>query len=221
MWYARLILPSFAFAQKFWFTEAMNSAIGKIVKSNSHIDYICQVYGQGEFDPVPLVADYAFGSFVGIDREDADEGRIIGVVYNTLLMNPDFGSLGPRLSPRQDLEVFSPDYLAETATLIGILAIGWIDTQGQPQQGVPAPAAAINGPVQRLNETDVRAFHSAADGRPALHYAPLLLRQGDPLIAPLLLTVLDQLEGLFPADQARLRVLRNSMAWRSIVQPAG
>ena len=68
-------VSAFAFAQKFWFTKAMSTTIGKIVKSNSHIDYVCQVYGQGEFAPVPDAADYAFGSFVAIDSEDADEGR--------------------------------------------------------------------------------------------------------------------------------------------------
>jgi hypothetical protein len=200
----------------------MNTTIGKIVKSNSHIDYVCQVFSHGELSPLPTPADYAFGSFVAIDGEEGEgDLRIIGVIYNTLLMNPDFGNLGPRLSTRDDLEVFSPDYLAETATLVGVLAVGWIDATDRPRQDVPGPAAAINAPVRTLNEEEVCAFHRAPDGRAALHYAPLLLRQSDPMIAPLLINILDRIEQLFPTDRARLKVMRNSMAWRSIVQPAG
>ncbi len=201
----------------------MSASIGKIVKSNSHIDYVCQVYGPGEFAPQPAPAAYAFGAFVAIEREaGAPTGdSIVGVVYNTLLMNPEFGNLGPRLSSREELEVFSPDYLVETATLIGILAIGTVDAAGAPRQGVPAPAATINGPVRRLTEDEVRAFHTTAGGRLALHYAPLLMRQGDSLVAPLLLHILDYMETLFPGETARLNVMRNSIAWRSIVQPAG
>ena len=94
---------------------------------------------------------------------------------------------------------------------------------------MPAPAAAINGPVRRLTAEEVCDFHrpldSAGDSdgqaRLCLHYASLLMRQGDPLIAPLLLNILDRLGHLFPAEQARLKVMRNSVAWRSIVQPAG
>lgn len=48
------------------------------------------------------MGDYSFGSFVSIQLDQLEQ-RLIGVIYNTLLMNPDFGNLGPRLSPRQDL----------------------------------------------------------------------------------------------------------------------
>jgi hypothetical protein len=200
----------------------MHTTIGKIVKSNSHIDYVCQVYGEGEMSPAPDVAAYAFASFVGIDGEDPQrDPRIVGVVYNTLLMNPDFGSLGPRLSSQAELEVFSPDYLAETATLLGVLAVGWIDGAGAVRQGVPTPAASINASVRRLDAEEVRHFHVDEGGRLMLRYAPLLMRQSDPLAAPLLLAIVDQLNDLFPQEEARLNVMRNSVAWRSIVQPAG
>src|SRR5260370_23501929 len=40
--------------------------IGKIVRSESHVRYTCQVYGPGEVAAPPEPADYAFGSFVRI-----------------------------------------------------------------------------------------------------------------------------------------------------------
>ncbi|MFO7635415.1 MAG: hypothetical protein R6W76_22915, partial [Caldilinea sp.] len=79
----------------------MHTPIGKIVKSNSHIDYVCQVYGFGETPQPPAPEDYSFGAFVAAELEqDGGAGAtLVGLIYNTLLMNPEFGSLGPRLSP--------------------------------------------------------------------------------------------------------------------------
>ena len=40
--------------------------IGKIVKSDSHINYVCQIYGPREVEAQPGPADYAFGRFVRV-----------------------------------------------------------------------------------------------------------------------------------------------------------
>lgn len=198
-------------------------AIGKIVKSNTHVDYVCQVYGPGEVRDVPQPTDYSFGAFAEIRLEEngLPGARLIGVIYNTLLMNPDFGSLGPRLSPRQELEIFTPDYLAETATLVGLIAVGWIDGDGRCRQGVPALAATVNNPVYRLDDADLQRFHDNGAHGLSLRYLPLLLSQNNPLVAPLLLNILDQLAALFPAEQSRVAVMRNNLAWKNIVTPAG
>lgn len=204
-----------------------NISIGKIVKSNTHIDYICQIYNQGETDLMPVPTDYTFGTFVSIELESATTGRgndvdrLIGVIYNTLLLNPDFGNLGPRLSPRQELEIFTPDYLAETATLVGIITLGWRDANKQYHQGVPALASTVNNFVHRLDEAELYAFHTDEQNRLRLRYAPLLLNQKDPLALQLLINIVDRLTELFPDQCGQLNVMRNNLAWRSIVQPAG
>ncbi|MHB8993576.1 MAG: hypothetical protein ACYC66_18295, partial [Chloroflexota bacterium] len=90
--------------------------LGKVAKSNSHVDYVVQVFAPGEVAEPPLPEDYAFGRFVRI----ADEGssyELIGVIYDTLLLNPTYGTLGPRLSTEPALSTFSPDYLPETSTV--------------------------------------------------------------------------------------------------------
>lgn len=201
----------------------MTTVIGKVVKSNTHIDYVCQVYNPGEVEPCPSPADYSFGTFVAIhlDDEEAAANQLVGVIYNTLLMNPDFGNLGPRLSPRQELEVFSPDYLAETATLVGIIALGWVDAEGANHQGVPALAATVNNRVTILEERALHVFHRDGDGNVSLRYMPVLLSQNNPLVPPLLINVVDRLAALFPEQQDRLALMRNNLAWKSIVQPAG
>lgn len=196
--------------------------IGKIVKSNSHIDYVCQIYGPGEVAQPPAPEDYALGSFVRIELETQPRSWLVGITYNTILMNPDFGNLGPRLSPREDLEVFSPDYLSETATLSGIIAIG---TQSGPEGGtstqtVPAVAASVDAMVERMTEEQVKDFHRNSSSV-RLGYVPLLLAQNAPVIPYLLLEVIAELERLFPKEQARLAVLRNNIAWKSRIETMG
>jgi hypothetical protein len=199
------------------------TSIGKLVKSNSHIDYVCQVYGPGEVETPPTPADYAFGTFVRIPLEGAT-GDLIGVIYDTVLLNPEFGSLGPRLSPAPELAIFSPDYLAEKVTLVGITAIGTLALDGAATHGVPSLAAQIDALVERMDDDAIRTFHHPASSNPAgvhLGYAPLLLALGSPLARHLLLRVVDRLIILFPGQVAHLSVLRGELAWQAVIGPVG
>jgi hypothetical protein len=191
--------------------------IGKIVKSNTHVDYVCQVYGPGEIDPLPSPDDYAFGTFVRLTLADDASSYLVGLIYSTILMNPEFGNLGPRLSPPADIEIFTPDYLREQATLVGIVAVGQVTSAGA-RQGVPLLAASVNAQVSTVSTDEVRAFHQA-DGDLSLTYLPLLLTQGDPLIPHLMLNVINQLDGLFPDRSQKLAVLRGNLAWKTTVAP--
>jgi hypothetical protein len=194
--------------------------VGKLVKSNSHTEYICQIYGPGEVEAPPAPADYAFGSFVRIPLEGATSD-LVGLVYDTVLLNPEFGSLGPRLSPAPDLAIFSPDYLAEKVTLVGVTAIGTLTPDGTATHGVPPLAAQIDALVERMDDGAVRAFHREPDGGVRLGYAPLLLGLGSPLARHLLLHVVDHLTPLFPDHAAHLSVLRGELAWQAMVAPVG
>ena len=193
-------------------------SIGKIIKSNSHTDYICQVYGPGEVETPPSREDYAFGTFV---RAGLGSGRwLVGIIYNTMLFNPDFGRLGPRLSPEPELAVFSPDYLNEKATLVGIAAVGTVDAAGNVVQGVPSLAASTDALVERMTDDQTRTFHQG-NSTPQLAYAPLLLAQGSPMALPLLQTVITRLRTLFPDQTGLLAVLQDDLAWKAQISPLG
>src|SRR5215831_2190215 len=106
-------------------------SIGKIVRSESHVRYTCQVFAPGEVATWPEPTEYAFGSFVrvplrtsspradvaelGMASLDFDgaaprgdtlepvpdagsEQWAVGVIFDTILANPAYGTLGPRLS---------------------------------------------------------------------------------------------------------------------------
>ncbi len=193
--------------------------IGKIVSSNSHIEYVCQVHNRDETDETPRPRDYALGTFVGISCADGD--CLTGIVCNTMLMNPEFGNLGPRLSSREELSVFSPDYLEEYATLLTVVTVGTLAADGQSAtQGVPDVAPEIDAPVRRLTQDEVLAFHASEQGV-RMAYVPLLAAMGDPITTRLLGQIVDRMTALFPGDAERLEVLSDNLAWKERVEPLG
>jgi hypothetical protein len=211
--------------------------IGVIVNSDSHIHYWCQVYGTHEIADPPTPQEYAFGQFVQIDLpgQEADGGAampvLIGVIYDTVLVNPAFGSLGPRLSTSDEQRaIFSPDYLTERATLLRVLALGTGDvTNKQMYHGVPALALELGANVRPCTDDDVRAFHFFADDgppggdKPYLHmgYLPQLIGQPSGLLPQTALCILDQLQALFPAHIRLLSIVRRNLAWKLSVETAG
>lgn len=192
--------------------------IGKIVKSNAHHDYVCQVYQPGEVAAPPTRDDYQFGSYTGIDLDDGR--RIIGLIYDTILVNPAFGQLGPRLSSGGDLAVFSPDYLQEKAVLVGVVAIGLTTPNGRTTQGVPLPAASGDALVAQLDPAAVAAFHQSS-GQFRLAYLPYLLSLPTPLTIPLARVLLRRLRSLFPEQADYLAVIQQQLTWQSQIVPLG
>jgi len=192
--------------------------IGKIASSSSHISYVCQVFNPGEAEELPEPQDYGFGAFVGVERTDGS--RLIGVIYDTTLMNPEFGNLGPRLSPREDLAVFAPDYVEEKVTLVAVAILGVALPDGTYRQGVPSVAAEIDAPVRHLDVDEVAAFHTGESGI-RLAYVPLLTSMSNPLATYLLLEIIQRLKTLFPDDVQRLSVLADNLAWKARVEPLG
>src|SRR2546423_1426284 len=133
--------------------------LAKIVKSNSHVDYVARVVDELDADEPPSQDDYGFAQFVTVPVADREE--VVGVVYDTQLANPEYANFGPRLSSHADLKVLSPDVLNERGVLLGILLLGrrvrdanavgekietagvetadgaWTNQQGVPRRVVP------------------------------------------------------------------------------------
>lgn len=195
-----------------------HALIGKIVRSSSHIDFVCQVYGPGEVASPPSSVDFAFGTFVRMAIQGLGADWLVAIVYDTLLLNPEFGTLGPRLSPAPALQVFSPDYLSERITVIGVLALGTMSNNGQVKQGIPAIVPPLDVMVERMADAEIRAFHAGGSGV-RLAYVPIVLSQQNPLAVPLLLDTLARVEQLLPGQAAQLAVLRLQLAWQLQIKP--
>lgn len=188
--------------------------LAKIVKSNSHVDYVGRVIDKLDADAPPAPADYGFAQFVSIPLADEE---IVGVIYNSLLANPDYGNYGPRLSPAAELSVLSPDYLNEQGLLIGILLLGWREGD-ENHHRVPRHVIPVNQDVLRLNDEDVYRFHLDATGRVQLHYFSQVLTHAGPFAVSLIEAILEQLEPLCSTEERqRLCVLKQSLIWQRTV----
>src|SRR5947207_4506661 len=208
--------------------------IGKIVKSDSHINYVCQIYGPREVEVEPDPSDYAFGRFVrvavrsglsddpntqldlALSKSQEPVTYAVGVIYDTILLNPAFGSLGPRLSNETQVELFSPDYISEKAVLIYVMVLGMVEqrttSQGKAEilstmHGVPLLSLELGSEIEIMDDEEVRAFHFFSDSdRPDqaayLHmgYLPHIIAQRNSLLPMVTLRIIDQLERLFPKN---------------------
>lgn len=186
--------------------------IAKIVKSISHVDYIGRVIDVLDTDTPPEMSDYGFAQFVSIPvQADMD---VIGVIYNTQLANPEYGNLGPRLSPPADLSVLSPDYLNEQGVLISILLMGWREGRAA-YHAVPRRVIPVGQDVYRLAERDAHEFHRDADGKLHLHYYSQIVAHAGPFAIPLIEAIIEQLEPTCaPQERQRLCVLKKSLVWQ-------
>jgi hypothetical protein len=188
--------------------------LGRVVKSNSHVDYVVQLFAPGEVAEPPLPEDYAFGSFVRIAVDGRGDG-LVGVIYDTILLNPAYGTLGPRLSGEPQGTTFSPDYMPETATVVGVAIVGQVRGDGAEavyRQGVPAVAARVCSDVRRLTDDEFATFHRG-EASPVVAYLPRLLAMGNPAMPELLNGILTRLIAAFTDSSGTLEVLRSNLDW--------
>ena len=187
--------------------------IAKIVKSNSHVDYIGRVIDRLDVDAPPGAEDYGFAQFVSLPV--ADDFEVIGVIYDTQLVNPEYGQFGPRLSPAADLAILSPDYLNEQGVLVGILLLGWRHG-AEKRMSVPRRVIPVGQDVYRLDAAQVGEFHRVGDeGRMGLHYYSQVVAHAGAFAVPLIETIIEQLDGVCtPEERQRFCVLKRSLAWQ-------
>ncbi len=187
--------------------------IAKIVSSNSHIDYVGRVIDSLDASEPPNVEDYGFAQFVSLPLED--ETEIVGVIYNSMLVNPDYASYGPRLSPKPELGSFSPDYLNEQGFLIGILLLGYKNKDGKITHGVPRRVVPAGQDVYKIEAFEAKKFHTDASDCLQIHYYSQVVAHAGLFAMPLLDAVIEQLSlDCSDSDRQRLGVLKQTLAWQ-------
>jgi hypothetical protein len=187
--------------------------LGKVVKSNSHCDYIVQVDDEMEVTMPPDPDDYGFGSFVKL--ETPDRHWAIGLIYNSQLFNPAYLNTGPRLVSQPD-PFFTPDLIRETHTLLWTILIGTLDTERTHGcQGIPTVVVPVNTSVYCMSATEVHAFHRNEDQQSQFCYYSHLMRSAGNFASELVEQVLTQVSGLFEGNDRRaLEILRKELSWK-------
>ncbi len=186
--------------------------IAKIIKSNSHIDYIGRVIDELDSANPPAPTDYGFAQFVKLPLKNED---VIGVIYNSILVNPEYANFGPRLSPKPELGNFSPDYLNEQGFLIGILLLGTSDENGKILHGVPRRVVPPGQDIYKINSDEVRKFHTDESDCLQIHYYSQVVAHAGLFAVPLLEAVIEELSlECKDEDKKRLDVLKQTLAWQ-------
>ncbi|WP_088894761.1 hypothetical protein [Leptolyngbya ohadii] len=193
--------------------------LGKVVKSNSHCDYVVQLDDRHEVINPPLPDDYGFGCFVKLE-EPEERHWAVGLVYNSQLFNPMFLSNGPRLSSEPD-PMFTPDLVADTRTLLGVVLVGTLidgERAIYGSHGIPKVIVPINTPAFVMTQQEIYHFHCNENGNSQFCYYSHLLRCGGTFASQLTQQVLKELAegGLFVgAEKRALEILCKELSWKN------
>jgi len=187
--------------------------IARIVSSNSHIDYVARVIDSLDVAQPPSADDFGFAQFVRLPVDGAAE--VVGVIYDSMLVNPEYSNFGPRLSPKPELGNFSPDYLNEQGVLIGILLLGSKDGNGKILHGVPRRVVPAGQDVFKIEAGDVKRFHSDERDCLQIHYYSQVVAHAGLFAVPLLESIIEQLTlDCSEQDRQRLGVLKQTLLWQ-------
>lgn len=186
--------------------------IAKIVSSNSHIDYIGRVIDSIDGDDeLPRPSDYSFAQFVSLQGDDEE---VIGIIYDSRLINPEYGSFAPRSGQRAELARHNADYAKEQGVLIGILLLGTMDSSGKTFHGIPPKIVGVGQPVTKIDHEQVRRFHESG-GTVQLHYYTQVVSNARQFAIPLLNSIIDELcISCSETEKQRLQVLKQSLTWQ-------
>lgn len=196
-----------------------NSEIGKIAGSNSHIDYICEIYNEGMRENPPDPTDYEFGQFVYIEKEiEGEEYCFVGVIYDTQIVDPDQGRTGPRLSQPEEQEVFQPSYVDEKQVLAGIALLGHVTVENgeivDVDHSIPRWTLEVDDVVEKLPDEDMVRFHEV-DGRVKLEYYQRVIDVAEEFAEDILSQILERLKQEKPGEADALDVIQRNLEWQT------
>jgi hypothetical protein len=184
------------------------------------MDYLVEVYRDRDRDRPPEKQDYEFGQPVyATATVRGDEYALIGVVYDSQLVDPDQGRAGPRLS-NPDQELFVPGYVDEKRTLLGVAFLGYaaLESMGDGAtfaditQEMPPWTLDIDDAVCKLSDEGFEQFHFP-DGSLSVQYYDRLISTADRFGAEVTLALLDRLRTQTDADEDLLDVIEQKVKW--------
>ena len=197
-------------------------AIGSIVGSNSHMDYTVEIYNQHDRDRDPGPHEYGFGQPVFVHTTiDGTEYVMMGVIYDTQLVDPDQGRTGPRLA-QDDQHQFTPGYVEERTTLAGVALLGTAevapdDSIRAPEHGMPPWTLSVDDTVLRCPDAVTVAFHTDGNGGLRMAYLDRLLDVAGDFGAEVTLAMIERLRDAFDDDSSQrvLDVIERNVRWQA------
>jgi hypothetical protein len=196
-----------------------DTEIGSIIGSNSHIDYVGEVYTETMRENPPEPTDFEFGQFVYVLREVQGQQRaFIGIIYDTQIVDPDQGRSGPRLAQPEEQNIFQPSYVDEKQVLTGIALLGHAKVEDgdlvDPEHSIPRWTLEIDDVVQKLSEEDVIRFHEV-DDEVRLEYYQRIVDVAGGFAEDILGQILNRLKQERPEESDALDVIQKNLEWQT------
>jgi hypothetical protein len=196
-----------------------DTQLGKVVGSNSHIDYVCEIYSDGMRENPPDPTDYEFGQFVYIQKEIGDrECCFVGVIYDTHIVDPDQGRTGPRLAEPEEQNIFQPSYVDEKQVLTGIALLGHVTVEDGEIIGadhsIPRWTLEVDDVVRKLSDEEMVAFHEV-DGEVKLEYYQRVVDVAGGFAEDILSQILERLKQERPGEADALDVIQRNLEWQT------
>ena len=196
-----------------------DTEIGSIIGSNSHVDYVGEVYTETMREDPPEPTEFEFGQFVYILKQvQGQERAFIGIIYDTQLVDPDQGRSGPRLAQPDEQNIFQPSYVDEKQVLTGIALLGHakVDDGGlvKPEYSIPRWTLEVDDVVQKLSEEDIIGFHEV-EGEVRLEYYQRIVDVAGGFAEDILSQVLTQLKEERPGEADALDVILKNLEWQT------
>lgn len=197
-------------------------AIGSIVSSNSHMDYTVEIFNETDRERAPNPDECGFGQPVFVKKTIQEtEFIVVGVIYDTQLIDPDQGRSGPRLA-QGDQPQFTPGYVEERTKFAGVSLLGTAEVSGDgtiknPNHQMPRWTLAIEDLVDQCPSDITREFHITEDGEFQIAYIERLLDVAGSLGAEVTLALVERLRELFPEEEHQriLDVIEKDVRWQS------
>ncbi len=196
--------------------------LGTVAESHSQMDYLVEVYRDREREQPPEKQDYEFGQPVYTTTKiRGNEYALIGVVYDSRLVDPNQGRAGPRLS-NPDQELFVPGYVDEKRTLLGVAFLGYATLEPASNgsnfidvsQEMPPWTLEIDNSIRKLSRAGFEQFHFPDDGLRVQYYDRLISTAGR-FGAEVTLALLDRLRDGTAANEELLNVIEQKIRWEA------
>lgn len=197
-------------------------ALGRIVSSNSHMDYTVEIHDGHIRDREPKPHEYGFGQPVFVETTiDGTEHAVMGVIYDTQLVDPDQGRSVPRLA-QDDQRQFTPGYVEEQTTFAGIALLGTAEVAADgsirdSDHGMPPWTLSVEDTVRRCPDAVTADFHTGGNGNLRMAYWDRLLDVAGPFGAEVTLAMVERLRDALsdPDSQRVLDVIEQNVRWQS------
>jgi len=195
--------------------------IGKILESNSQIDYICEIYGKNDVEYPPSHSDYKFGQFVSIEKRiENKQIEFVGVIYNSQIVDPEQGRSGPKLSRPEEQNMFYPSYVDEKKTIVGIALLGYIESSDERKRKrhcIPPWTLEVDDIVVKLNEEEMVFFHEIEDEIKLGYYQNLLGVAGQ-FGKDLLSIIITRLKEKRPKERRSLSLIEKNLEYKKMTE---